>query len=135
MFSTKFVAVLTALLVASSSATASSDVKPSGTSDSPAIWQPSGDEVWTVGATETVRWSPSDLPSAEDGGRLLLGSARDETGDYHHISASPLATNVSLASGALDVVVPNVPPGDAYVLTLYIGKDSINPSAPFTIVQ
>ncbi|KAF8077646.1 hypothetical protein FPV67DRAFT_1462508 [Lyophyllum atratum] len=91
----------------------------------PRIISPNAQTTWVVGEVETVVWDTSDVPTgSSNSGQVVLNSAA--TGPLAN-----LATGIDLHSGAVDITVPVVPPGQ-YSITLF--GDSGNRSPEFTVV-
>ncbi|KAI0768773.1 hypothetical protein BD413DRAFT_93846 [Trametes elegans] len=134
MFSTKFIATLATLATLAASAVASG-VEMRG--DIGIITRPAADAVWKVGTQETVAWKLAfdPAPDAADGKLFLNYVGEGPSGD-HHTGNKPIAENINLKSGSLDVSVPNIQPGEQYTLTLFTGDQAVTkPSSPFTIKQ
>jgi len=64
-------------------------------------------------------------------GRLVLGYEQNDSEnlDYEY----PLATGFPLEAGSMNVIVPDVQPGNNYIVVLF--GDSGNASPEFTIVE
>ncbi|KAI0768680.1 hypothetical protein BD413DRAFT_560504 [Trametes elegans] len=126
MFSTKLFAAFATVAAA---ATAVGAV-------SAAITAPAQGDLWTVGASKWVMWDTVDLASVDATGRILLGYNSTPDDKRPHLQVGPLATGVDLKAGTIEVTVPDVTPGDKYVVTLAIGdSDVINVSEEFTIAK
>ncbi|KAI0917131.1 hypothetical protein AcW1_007593 [Taiwanofungus camphoratus] len=129
-FKFTFVAAAAALLAA----VHASPLKISPVEDdvySPPITSPSVFSVWTVGSNQTVTWNTASIPSENQNstGLLLLGYQEDN--NEHLDIRSPLATGFPIASGSVNVVVPNVTTRSDYIVVLF--GDSGNASPQFTI--
>jgi len=101
----------------------------------PEITEPDSETVWLAGELVTVTWDTSDPPQNPTGtkGKLLLGRLEDngDDEDEHLDVAHPLAYGFDMTDGKVRVRVPNVEPGNDYIVVL-IG-DSGNRSPLFTI--
>ncbi|KAL4252656.1 hypothetical protein ABKN59_005329 [Abortiporus biennis] len=101
---------------------------------SPKITKPDAFTVWVINTTVTVTWdtcnAPDDVTNPQ--GKILLGHMdngddEDENLDIDH----PLAEGFDIFQGSVDIVVPDVPQGNDYIIVLM--GDSGNKSPPFTI--
>ncbi|KAI0768748.1 hypothetical protein BD413DRAFT_493711 [Trametes elegans] len=134
MFSTKFIATLATLATLAASAVASG-VEMRG--DIGIFTKPVEGAVWKVGTLETVAWKLAfdPAPDAADGKLFLNYVGEGPSGD-HHTGNKPIAENINLKSGSLNVSVPNIKSGEKYTLTLFTGDQAVTkPSIPFTIKQ
>ncbi|EKM52112.1 uncharacterized protein PHACADRAFT_262590 [Phanerochaete carnosa HHB-10118-sp] len=99
---------------------------------SPKIISPTAKSVWVAGTTTTVTWDtrnqPADITNTE--GKIFLGHVEDGT-DEHLDVDHPLAQGFDLREGKVQVEVPNVTPGNDYIVVLM--GDSGNKSPTFTI--
>ncbi|KAI0768678.1 hypothetical protein BD413DRAFT_91183 [Trametes elegans] len=134
MFSTKFIATLATLATLAASAVASG-VEMRG--DIGFIKMPAAGDVWKVGRTETVQWRLNFEPPADAAdGKLFLSYVGEDVDGDHHTTNKPIAEGITLKDGSLDILVPNVKPGEQYRLTLFSGESAITkPSQPFSITQ
>ncbi|KAH9080214.1 hypothetical protein EDB83DRAFT_2513120 [Lactarius deliciosus] len=111
---------------------------------SPQITSPSASTTWNVGDKVTVTWETSSIPSPGNfTGQLLLGflTLEGENLDIGELTFSPsthstlrnhpLAQDILLSTGSVQVTVPNVPVGTNYIVVLF--GDSGNASPQFTI--
>ncbi|KAH8989058.1 hypothetical protein EDB92DRAFT_892421 [Lactarius akahatsu] len=97
---------------------------------SPQITSPSASTTWNVGDKVTVTWETSSIPPPGNfTGQLLLGFLTLE-GENLDILYHPLAQDILLSTGSVQVTVPNVSVGSNY--TVLFG-DSGNASPRFTI--
>ncbi|KII86656.1 hypothetical protein PLICRDRAFT_125544 [Plicaturopsis crispa FD-325 SS-3] len=97
---------------------------------SPPVLTPGAGTVWVVGSTETVTWNVSVIPSGDDPvGQLILGY--NEDGSEHLMLDSPLASNITLKDGSVNITVPSVPERDNYIVCLFGDSGNISPN--FTI--
>ncbi|KAH9168437.1 hypothetical protein EDB89DRAFT_2099733, partial [Lactarius sanguifluus] len=97
---------------------------------SPHITSPSASTTWNVGDKVTVTWDTSSIPPPGNfTGQLLLGflTHEGENLDIDH----PLAQDILLSTGSVQITVPNVPVGTNYIVVLF--GDSGNASPQFTI--
>ncbi|KAH8994345.1 hypothetical protein EDB86DRAFT_1268906 [Lactarius hatsudake] len=97
---------------------------------SPQITSPSASTTWNVGDKVTVTWETSSIPPPGNlTGQLLLGflTLEGENLDIDH----PLAQDIPLSTGSVQITVPNVPVGANYIVVLF--GDSGNASPQFTI--
>ncbi|TCD69261.1 hypothetical protein EIP91_008196 [Steccherinum ochraceum] len=100
---------------------------------SPRILDPRSTSVWVAGQSALVRWDTSDPPSSitNRNGKLVLGYMDEHTANEHLFLDQPLATNFDIMKGFQKVRVPQVPPGNNYIVVLF--GDSGNRSPEFTI--
>ncbi|KAH9011655.1 hypothetical protein EDB85DRAFT_1101789 [Lactarius pseudohatsudake] len=97
---------------------------------SPQITSPSASTTWNAGDKVTVTWETSSIPPPGNfTGQLLLGflTLEGENLDIDH----PLAQDILLSTGSVQITVPNVPVGANYIVVLF--GDSGNASPQFTI--
>ncbi|OCH85233.1 hypothetical protein OBBRIDRAFT_740243 [Obba rivulosa] len=75
----------------------------------------------------------ADVPrgGAAGAGRLVLGHVDDGSMNEHLDLDHPLAEDVDLTRGHVEIQVPSVTPGDDYIVVLF--GDSGNRSPRFTI--
>ncbi|EJF57109.1 hypothetical protein DICSQDRAFT_140660 [Dichomitus squalens LYAD-421 SS1] len=107
----------------------------------PPVERPGGADVWTVGDVETVKWSTKGLNfTLDQTGTILLGYLTTD-GSQTLFVDQPLAGNFTLASGAVNVVVPKVPSGNAYFIIVLGDANNwgplfsiINPNEPSSSV-
>ncbi|KIK97072.1 hypothetical protein PAXRUDRAFT_825315 [Paxillus rubicundulus Ve08.2h10] len=99
----------------------------------PPITSPTATTVWHVGDTQIVTWNTVGLPSnpTNPNGMLVLGYMFNNSENL--MLDSPLATNLSYATGQAEITVPNVPTGSNYIVVLF--GDSGNASPEFTITN
>jgi len=100
----------------------------------PPIITPNAETSWTIGSNQTVTWDTSNPPSQVSNpiGTLLLGHLEPDGAGGENLDVDhPLARNFSLYDGSVTITVPNVVPGDNYIVVL-IG-DSGNASPEFKI--
>ncbi|TDL17212.1 hypothetical protein BD410DRAFT_776335 [Rickenella mellea] len=100
----------------------------------PPITSPDASTVWTVGSKETVKWDISSKPQVVSSfsGTLVLGFL-DNTEGEHLMLDSPLAQGFNLTDATVDIVVPNLPARNDYIVVLM--GDSGNASPKFTIAN
>ncbi|KAI1794898.1 hypothetical protein LXA43DRAFT_1112634 [Ganoderma leucocontextum] len=102
---------------------------------SPTILQPTSQTAWTVGQVETVAWYvvTQALDLAGQNGTILLGYLNSDGSDFLWRD-QPLATNVTLEDGRVNVRCPfNLPGGQRYVVALL--GDENNLSGVFQILD
>ncbi|KAK7453223.1 hypothetical protein VKT23_011902 [Stygiomarasmius scandens] len=94
----------------------------------PPITSPTVNNTWPVGSIQTVTWDTSDAPEQITNpiGRILL--RHNDLSDTNH----PIAEGFDILTGAVNVTVPDVEPGD-YQIVLF--GDSGNFSPTFSIVS
>jgi len=99
----------------------------------PPITSPVAGQVWTIGSQQTVTWETDFIPSFADSqtGILDLGTIDPSTGNENLNTTDHLADSFLLTDGAITITVPDVTPGDDYILVLF--GDSGNRSPAFTI--
>ncbi|KAJ8092519.1 hypothetical protein PM082_023772 [Marasmius tenuissimus] len=95
---------------------------------SPRITSPDADTVWTAGSTVTVTWDTSDAPDLISNGAAITLNKADRIASEGFLKEFH---SFSLLDGSAQVVVPNVPAGDDYSITLF--GDSGNSSPHFEI--
>ncbi|PIL22621.1 hypothetical protein GSI_15312 [Ganoderma sinense ZZ0214-1] len=97
------------------------------------ITAPDAGDVWPVGSVQTITWDTTTIPvGSEDAtGFILLGYLEDGSSNEHLDFQNPLAQNIPLENGAVNVTVPNVAARDDYIVVLF--GDSGNKSPKFTI--
>ncbi|KAI9063626.1 hypothetical protein FKP32DRAFT_1676325 [Trametes sanguinea] len=103
----------------------------------PTIISPRSGDVWTVGQVATVEWSTQGIQLYADNrvtplpGILWLGHLVNYTvAGYELWGLEPLANNFPLPLAKIQVVVPDVPSGSNYLLSL---NDNANLGELFTI--
>ncbi|KAI0330334.1 hypothetical protein GY45DRAFT_1370896 [Cubamyces sp. BRFM 1775] len=95
-----------------------------GESEPPPITSPRYGDVWTVGETRVVEWDITDVQVVSDNqtaflvGRLSLGVLVDSMTGFWLWSGEPLAMGFNLSDRQVSVVVPDVPTGNNYILSL-----------------
>ncbi|KAF9355425.1 hypothetical protein BGX26_006575 [Mortierella sp. AD094] len=103
----------------------------------PHITSPRRGDEWKAGSTQTVRWSTKNIPRshASSTGSIVLGYLNGGASDTNeHLDLEhPLAKGFLLKDGHVDVVVPNVPARDKYIIVLF--GDSGNASDEFKITN
>ncbi|EMD39451.1 hypothetical protein CERSUDRAFT_91962 [Gelatoporia subvermispora B] len=84
----------------------------------PRITSPTTHTVWAVGNTVEVTWDTTGLPGGGQAGtgKVVLGHVSGNDANEHLDLEHPLATNVDLSRGHVPVQVPNVPPGNNYIV-------------------
>ncbi|KAK7467645.1 hypothetical protein VKT23_004698 [Stygiomarasmius scandens] len=94
----------------------------------PTITSPVTGTVWTIGTAVNVTWDTSNAPeNISNGAAVLLRKAGAPfQNDF-------LAEGFDLRAGFVTIVVPDVPAGDDYAITLF--GDSGNISDEFSIVD
>jgi len=99
---------------------------------SPKILAPDHSDVWKRGSTVKISWDTSHPPqhATNSQGTIYLGHLEGGTNEHLDID-HPLAKDVSLAQGNVEVKVPNVDPGNNYIIVLM--GDSGNRSPTFEI--
>ncbi|KAH8093882.1 hypothetical protein BXZ70DRAFT_1010210 [Cristinia sonorae] len=100
---------------------------------SPRISDPRTATTWIAGSTAVVKWDTSDPPRSitNRSGKLVLGYIDARTDNEHLFLDNPLAANFDIMRGSIKVRVPQVPPGNNYIVVLF--GDSGNRSPEFTI--
>ncbi|PCH40200.1 hypothetical protein WOLCODRAFT_142961 [Wolfiporia cocos MD-104 SS10] len=101
----------------------------------PTITHPDRSTKWTIGSMANVTWSTSDIPhgTTDNTGKVVLGYLDDDDASEHLDLDEPLAEGLNITQGYVEVLVPNVRPGDNYIVVLL--GDSGNRSPTFTIVE
>ncbi|KAK1228170.1 hypothetical protein PQX77_008803 [Marasmius sp. AFHP31] len=97
---------------------------------SPRIISPDADTVWAAGSTVTVTWDTSDAPGSISNGAAITLNKADRIASEGFLKEF---NSFDLRDGSAEVVVPNVPAGDDYSITLF--GDSGNSSPHFKITQ
>ncbi|KAG6330018.1 hypothetical protein ID866_9071 [Astraeus odoratus] len=99
----------------------------------PPITSPTAGAVWHVGETQLVTWSTANLPVSitNPSGMLVLGYLSNNSENL--MLDSPLATNIPLRAGKVQITVPNVPTRADYIVVLFGDSDSASPE--FTIIN
>lgn len=95
---------------------------------SPRITSPTDGAEWVTGSTVTVTWDTSDAPELISNGAAVRLNKAGLGQQYLKEFRS-----FDLRSGSVDVVVPDVEPGNDYSITLF--GDSGNLSEEFSIVK
>ncbi|TEB33219.1 hypothetical protein FA13DRAFT_195214 [Coprinellus micaceus] len=103
----------------------------------PKIISPTASSVWPVGSTQTVTWDTSDFPPynqiTNKLGRVILGR---DTGDSLNLDIDhPLAQGFNITNGKVDIVVPNVPPRNDYLIVLMGDSGNTSPSFAITAIS
>ncbi|KAJ8469634.1 hypothetical protein ONZ51_g8858 [Trametes cubensis] len=102
---------------------------------SPIITEPNGMAIWTLGSVETVEWITDGLDLDGVQGTVLLGYAHTD-GSIMLWKDQPLAENVTLADGAVNVRCPlNLPTTLRYVVALLGDENNISPIFEIEDVQ
>ncbi|RPD62749.1 hypothetical protein L226DRAFT_610778 [Lentinus tigrinus ALCF2SS1-7] len=107
---------------------------PRADPDLPTITVPGSQSRWTPGQVETIEWVTKDLNLRGLNGTVFMGYFQSD-GTTFLWEDEPLAQNVSLADGAVNVRCPfNLPSGDLYFISLTVdGSSTPNLSAGFVI--
>ncbi|KAM6502257.1 hypothetical protein JOM56_002234 [Amanita muscaria] len=95
----------------------------------PPILTPKAGDVWVIGEKRTVTWDTSNPPQSITN---KIGEIYLREGDKTLLD-SPLAQGFDILLGTMEVTVPNVTPGNDYMIVLM--GDSGNWSPPFSIVS
>ncbi|KIL66222.1 hypothetical protein M378DRAFT_75513 [Amanita muscaria Koide BX008] len=95
----------------------------------PPILTPKAGDVWVIGEKRTVTWDTSNPPQSITN---KIGEIYLREGDTTFLD-SPLAQGFDILLGTMEVTVPNVTPGNDYMIVLM--GDSGNWSPPFSIVS
>ncbi|KAI0662238.1 hypothetical protein C8Q70DRAFT_909829 [Cubamyces menziesii] len=102
---------------------------------SPIITEPNGMAIWTLGSVETVEWITDGLDLDGVQGTVVLGYAHTD-GSIMLWEDQPLAENVTLADGAVNVRCPlNLPTTLRYVVALLGDENNISPIFEIEDVQ
>ncbi|KAI0632227.1 hypothetical protein C8Q77DRAFT_1158886 [Trametes polyzona] len=127
MFSSKLTASLTLLVAAASTASAMTTAV-----FRPVITSPQAGEFWAHDSDHTVTWDPPVIPAGgvEQRGDIWLGYWDPFSVGQHLDFAHPLATNVSVLAGSVDVHIPNPKPRTSYIIVAF---ESSVMSPEFTI--
>jgi len=120
-FSTVFAALLVLFSLASALPLTRRDVWD------PPVLTPTTGTVWTVGQSYNVTWNTTNPPAEITN---TIGTVYLRQGDETLVD-SPLAGNFSILLGSVEVTVPDVTPGDDWIIVLM--GDSGNWSPEFTI--
>ncbi|KDR82374.1 hypothetical protein GALMADRAFT_237652 [Galerina marginata CBS 339.88] len=101
----------------------------------PHITSPDASSVWPVGTAQTVTWDTSNFPPdsqiTNPIGQVILGT--NASGTFHFNFNDPLAKGFKLRDGSVKITVPDVTPGDDYLIVLF--GDSGNTSPTFAITK
>ncbi|KLO11489.1 hypothetical protein SCHPADRAFT_793926, partial [Schizopora paradoxa] len=100
----------------------------------PPIISPDKTTVWVIGTQQTVTWNTSVFqgsPPSSFSGQILLGFLNDTSGNEHLNTTNPLAAGFNITTGSATITVPDVAPGNDYIIALL--GDSGNISPTFTI--
>ncbi|KAF8630011.1 hypothetical protein AX15_003160 [Amanita polypyramis BW_CC] len=99
----------------------------------PPVTAPNATSTWSVGSVQTVVWDTSMLPPDNEItnkiGQVVLGHLGG--GGLNLMLDNPLASGFKITQGSINVVVPNVPPRNDYIVVLF--GDSGNTSPAFAI--
>ncbi|KAF5330274.1 hypothetical protein D9758_014456 [Tetrapyrgos nigripes] len=101
----------------------------------PQIMSPDASTVWVVGQTETVSWNTTNLPpDSQITNKLvtvILGFLESGDDSEHLMLDNPLAKDIPIRAGQVNITVPSVTPRNSYIVVVM--GDSGNVSPQFTI--
>ncbi|KAI0373708.1 hypothetical protein BV20DRAFT_962282 [Pilatotrama ljubarskyi] len=93
---------------------------------SPPITSPAHSDRWTTLEVQTVTWDNIGLNVTGLKGTLLLGYVWENT-TRTVWKDQPLASNFALSDGAVNVILPDVPSADDYILILLGDMHNLSP--------
>ncbi|KAK0187941.1 hypothetical protein F5146DRAFT_1226310 [Armillaria mellea] len=100
---------------------------------SPKITNPTAGTTWFKDSHVNVMWDTSNAPQnlTNTKGKLVLGFMNDQDGNEHLDMQNPLAEGFDIFAGTVSFRVPDVTPGQDYIVVLF--GDSGNRSPRFSI--
>ncbi|PPQ79852.1 hypothetical protein CVT24_003496 [Panaeolus cyanescens] len=95
----------------------------------PPVLLPNVHSVWKIGSKQTVSWDVTHPPKQITNNKAMIVLAKNSYLDIEH----PLATNIDVMAGKVQITVPNVTPGKDYQIVVF--GDSGNAGAFFSITH